>query len=54
MHNRPYRFEIYLVNVKTMRTTEQIFVDFSETLNFTVFIRTFPSKVKWTVAYVQF
>ena len=34
MHNRPYGFEIYLVNVKTMRTIVQIFVPFSENLNF--------------------
>ena len=32
--NRPYGFEIYLVNVKTMRTIAQIFVAFSEKLNF--------------------
>ena len=31
MRNHPYGFEIYLVNVKTMRT---IFVAFSEKLNF--------------------
>ena len=35
MHNRPYGFEIYLVNVKTIRTIAQIFVAFSEKLNFT-------------------
>ena len=34
MRNRPYGFEIYLVNVKTMRTIVQIFVVFSEKLNF--------------------
>ena len=33
--NRPYGFEIYLVNVKTLRTIAQIFVAFSEKLNFT-------------------
>ena len=32
--NRPYGFEIYLVNIKTMRTIAQIFVAFSEKLNF--------------------
>ena len=32
--NRPYGFEICLVNVKTMRTIAQIFVAFSEKLNF--------------------
>ena len=31
---RPYGFEIYLVNVKTIRTIAQIFVAFSEKLNF--------------------
>ena len=34
MRNRPYGFEIYLVNVKTMRTIAQIFVAFSEMLNY--------------------
>ena len=34
VRNRPYGFEIYLVNVKTMRTIAQIFVAFSEKLNF--------------------
>ena len=34
MCNHPYGFEIYLVNVKTMRTIAQIFVVFSEKLNF--------------------
>ena len=32
--NRPYGFEIYLVNIKTMRMIAQIFVAFSEKLNF--------------------
>ena len=32
--NRPYGFEIYLVNVKTISTIAQIFVAFSEKLNF--------------------
>ena len=31
VRNRPYGFEIYLVNVKTIRTIAQIFVAFSET-----------------------
>ena len=30
MHNRPYGFEIYLVNVKTMRTIAQVFVKTEE------------------------
>ena len=34
MRNRPYGFEIYLVNVKTIRTIAQSFVAFSEKLNF--------------------
>ena len=34
MRNRPYGFEIYLVNVKTMKTLAQIFLAFSEKLNF--------------------
>ena len=33
VRNRPYGFEIYLVNVKTMRTTAQIFLAFSEKRN---------------------
>ena len=32
--NRPYGFEIYVVNVKTMRMITHIFVGFSEKLNF--------------------
>ena len=36
MRNRPYSFEIHLINVKTMRTIGQIFVVFSEKLNFTI------------------
>ena len=36
MSNHPYAFEIYLVNVKTMRTVAQIFVAFSEQLNFKI------------------
>ena len=34
VRNCPYGFEIYLVNVKTMRTIAQIFGAFSEKLNF--------------------
>ena len=34
MRNHPYGFDIYLVNVKTIRTIAQIFVAFSEKLNF--------------------
>ena len=35
MCNRPYGSEIYLVNVKTIRTIVHNFVAFSEKLNFT-------------------
>ena len=35
MRNCPYVSEIYLVNVKPMRTIAQIFMAFSEKLNFT-------------------
>ena len=34
VRNRPYGFEIYLVNIKTMRTIAQIVVIFSKKLNF--------------------
>ena len=34
MRNRPYGFEIYLINVKTMRTIALVLVAFSEKLNF--------------------
>ena len=34
LHNLPYGFDIYLVNVKTIRKIAQIFVAFSEKLNF--------------------
>ena len=38
MRNRSYGFEIYLVNVKTIRTIAHIFVAFSEKLNFIWFV----------------
>ena len=34
MCNRPYGSEIYLVNVKTIRTIAEIFGAFSEKFNF--------------------
>ena len=34
LRNLPHGFDIYLVNVKTMRKIAQIFVAFSEKLNF--------------------
>ena len=53
LRNRPYGFEIYLVNVKTMRTIVQIFVAFSEKLNFDCsaekHIRTYQFNYKKTV-----
>ena len=36
VRNCPYGFEIYLVNVKTMRKIAKNFVAFSEKLNFTI------------------
>ena len=36
MRNLPHGFDIYLVNVKTMRKIAQIFVTFSEKLNFII------------------
>ena len=35
--NLPHGFDIYLLNVKTMRKIAQFFVAFSEKLNFTTF-----------------
>ena len=37
LRNLPYGFDIYLVNLKTIRQIGQIFVAFSEKLNFTCF-----------------
>ena len=34
LRNRPHGFDIYLGNIKTMRMIAQIFVAFSEKLNF--------------------
>ena len=34
LRNLPHGFDIYLVNIKTMRKIAQIFVAFSEKLNF--------------------
>ena len=36
MRNLPHGFEIYLVTVKTVRKIAQMFVAFSEKLNFTL------------------
>ena len=44
----PYGFVIYLVNVKTMRTIAQIFVAFSEKLNFKELIF-FRDEKKWVL-----
>ena len=38
VRNRPYGFKIHYVNVKTMRMIVQIFVAFSEKLNFNVVV----------------
>ena len=37
VRNRPYGFEIYLANVKTVRTIAQIFVAFAEKLDFNIY-----------------
>ena len=37
MHNLPDGFDVYLINVKTIRKIAQIFVAFSEKLNFNQF-----------------
>ena len=39
VRNHPYGFEIYLLNVKIMRTIAQIFVAFSENPNFKVEVK---------------
>ena len=52
MRNRPYGFEIYLVNVKTMRTIAPIFVAFSEKLNFNEKLHC--SKNVWTLTGLFF
>ena len=36
MNNLPHGLDIYLVNVQTMRKIAQIFVPFTEKLNFTI------------------
>ena len=36
LHHPPYGFDIYLVNDKTIRKIAQMFVTFSEKLNFTL------------------
>ena len=36
LRNRPHGFDVYLVNVKTMRNIAPIFVAFSEKLNFKI------------------
>ena len=37
LHIRPYGFDIYLLNVKTIRKIAQLFLAFSENLNFIEF-----------------
>ena len=47
LRHPPYDFDIYLVNVKTIRRIAQIFVAFSEKLNFVhTFIQKFASKLQ--------
>ena len=36
MHNRPDGFDVYYLNIKTIRMIAQIFVAFSEKLNFMI------------------
>ena len=36
VHHPPYGFDVYLVNVKTVRRVAHIFVAFSEKLNFSM------------------
>ena len=43
LHNLPYGFDINLVNVKTIRQIVQIFVAFSEKLNFTSHLHLYVS-----------
>ena len=45
MRNRSYGFEIYLVNVKTIRQITQNFVAFSEKLNFKTKLSLFEIKL---------
>ena len=55
VHNRTYGFEIYLVNVKTMRTIAQIFVAFSEKLDFnTPQIRAYKNMNNMAIPIVEF
>ena len=45
MRHPPYDFDTYLVNVKTMRKIGQIFLDFSEKLNFSYIIASYFTSV---------
>ena len=45
VRNHPYTFEIYIANVNTMRTIAQIFVIYSEKLNFTDIASDFYSNI---------
>ena len=47
VRNCPYGFEIYLLNVKTVRTIAQIFVGFSEKLNFKLALEIFSLGMYW-------
>ena len=58
VRNRPNGLENYLVNVQTMRTIAQIFLAFSENLNFMLWnffdIYLFPMIIAKYVYYVTF
>ena len=45
LHNLPYAFDIYLVNIKSIWKIAQIFVVFSEKLNFILINNLAPSGV---------
>ena len=56
---RNHGFDIYLVNVKTVRTIAQIFVAFSEKLNFKKFVKSMCSDAAsgwagWALAHLEF
>ena len=52
MHNRPYGFDVYKVNIKTIRTIVHIFVAFSEKLNFTELPKLFTHFNDHTFAFL--
>ena len=52
LSNLPHGFNIYLVNVKTIRKIAQIFVAFSEKLNFPTF-KIWQNKIAWIQAFLS-